>query len=49
MEPNGDNQKFVVDAWCAKKFKLDIPPYLVTAAATVERLGGPKIAKLVVP
>jgi len=49
VEPNGDNQKFVVDAWCAKKFKLDIPSYLVTAAATVERLGGPKIAKLVVP
>lgn len=49
IEPNGDDQKFVVDAWAANKFDLDIPSYLVTAAATVERLGGPKIAKLVVP
>lgn len=49
IEPDHDDQKFVVDAWAAMKFDLDIPSYLVTAAATVERLGGPKIAKLVVP
>mmetsp|Transcript_37197 Transcript_37197/g.83789 ORF Transcript_37197/g.83789 Transcript_37197/m.83789 type:complete len:213 (+) Transcript_37197:225-863(+) len=49
IEPNHDDQKFVVDAWAAMKFDLDVPSYLVTAAATVERLGGPKIAKLVVP
>jgi hypothetical protein len=40
MEPNHDAQRFIVDAWCAGKFNLDVPKYLVTAAATVERLGG---------
>ena len=49
LEPNHDDQRFIVDAWAAGKFNLDIPKYLVTAAATVERLGGPKKAVLIVP
>jgi hypothetical protein len=49
MEPNHDDQRFIVDAWAAGKFNLDVPKYLVTAAATVERLGGPKKAVLIVP
>ena len=48
LEPNHDDQRFVVDAWAAGKFNLDVPKYLVTAAATVERLGGPKKAVLIV-
>jgi len=48
LEPNHDDQRFVVDAWTAGKFDLDVPKYLVTAAATVERLGGPKVAKIIV-
>jgi hypothetical protein len=28
---------------------LDIPKFLIGAAATVEMLGGPKIAKIIVP
>ena len=48
LEPNHDDQRFIVDAWAAGKFNLDIPKYLVTAAATVERLGGPKKAVLIV-
>jgi hypothetical protein len=35
MEPNHDDQRFIVDAWAAGKFNLDVPKYLVTAAATV--------------
>ena len=49
LEPDHDDQRFIVDAWAAGKFNLDVPKYLVTAAATVERLGGPKKAVLVVP
>ena len=49
LEPDHDDQRFIVDAWAAGKFNLDIPKYLVTAAATVERLGGPKKAVLIVP
>ena len=49
LEPNHDDQRFIVDAWAAGKFNLDVPKYLVTAAATVERLGGPKKAVLIVP
>lgn len=48
LEPDHDDQRFIVDAWAAGTFKLDVPKYLVTAAATVERLGGPKIAKIIV-
>ena len=49
LEPDHDDQRFIVDAWAAGKFNLDIPKYLVTAAATVERLGGPKKAVLIIP
>jgi hypothetical protein len=38
-----------IDAWIGGKFNLDIPKFLVGAAATVEMLGGPKIAKIIVP
>ena len=49
IEPNEDDQRFVVDAWIGGKFNLDIPKFLIGAAATVEMLGGPKIAKIIVP
>ena len=49
LEPDHNDQRFIVDAWAAGKFRLDVPKYLVTAAATVERLGGPKKAVLIVP
>lgn len=49
IAPDGDDQAFVVDAWITGKFGLDVPKYLVAAASTVEQLGGPKIAKLIVP
>mmetsp|Transcript_16104 Transcript_16104/g.20038 ORF Transcript_16104/g.20038 Transcript_16104/m.20038 type:complete len:422 (+) Transcript_16104:253-1518(+) len=49
LAPNGDDQAFVVDAWVAGTFDLDIPKYLVAAASTVEQLGGPLSAKLIVP
>jgi len=38
LEPNALDQRFIVDAWAAGKFGLDIPKYCVTAAATVEKL-----------
>lgn len=49
LVPNGDDQRFIVDAWAAVKFNLDVPKYCVTAAATVEMLGGPKEAIVIVP
>jgi hypothetical protein len=49
IEPNENDQRFVVDAWIGGKFNLDIPKFLIGAAATVEMLGGPKIAKIIVP
>ena len=49
IEPNENNQRFVVDAWVGGKFNLDIPRFLVSAAATVEMLGGPKVARIIVP
>lgn len=49
LEPKAGDQRFVVDAWMASKFELDVPKYLVTAASTVEQLNGPKKVKLVVP
>ena len=39
----------VFDGWAAGKFGLDVPKFLVAAAATVEMLGGPKKAKIIVP
>jgi hypothetical protein len=47
LEPNGDNQRFVVDAWMAVKFNLDIVKYLTSAAETVEKLKGPLKAKII--
>ena len=35
IAPNADDQAFVVDAWIAKEFDLDIPKYLGAAASTV--------------
>ena len=51
LEPNADDQRFIVDAWAAGKFNLDVPKFLVTAAATVEKLtkGALKDAILIVP
>ena len=51
LEPDHDDQRFIVDAWAAVKFDLDIPKFLVTAAATVEKLtkGQLKDAILIVP
>ena len=49
IEPKAYDQRFVVDAWIGEKFDLDIPKFLVGAAATVEMLGGPKKAKIIVP
>ena len=48
LEPKADDQRFVVDAWVAGKFDLDIVKYLVCAASTVEQLNGPLKAKLIV-
>ena len=47
MEPDGNDQRFVVDGWVAGKFGLDIPKFLLACAATVEMLGGPKKAKII--
>lgn len=47
LEPKVD-QRFVVDAWIAGEFDLDVPTYLTLAAETVERLNGPKVAQLIV-
>ena len=47
LEPKED-QRFVVDAWIAGVFGLDVPTYLTLAVETVERLNGPKKAQIVV-
>ena len=49
LEPKGDDQRFVVDAWIASKFNLDVPTYLTLGATTVEKLNGPLIAKIIEP
>jgi len=49
LEPNENDQRFVVDGWVGGKFSLDVPKFLVAAAATVEMLGGHKKAIIVVP
>mmetsp|Transcript_21154 Transcript_21154/g.45247 ORF Transcript_21154/g.45247 Transcript_21154/m.45247 type:complete len:235 (-) Transcript_21154:267-971(-) len=49
LEPIEDDQRFIVDGWAAGKFGLDVPKYLLACAATVEMLGGPKKAKLIIP
>lgn len=38
FEPKGDAQRFIVDAWVASKFGLDLVKYLTLAAKTVEEL-----------
>lgn len=48
LEPDENDQRFIVDAWTGGKFELDIVKFLVAAAATVEMLGGPKKAKIIV-
>ncbi len=47
LEPKAE-QRFVVDAWVASEFDLDVGKYLTLAAQTVELLNGPKRAKLIV-
>ena len=46
LEPQED-QRFVVDAWVAGRFALEVPRYLVLAAQTVELLKGPKVARII--
>ena len=48
LEPKSD-QRFVVDAWVASEFNLDVGKYLGLAAQTVELLSGPKKAQIIVP
>ena len=48
LEPIEDDQRFIVDGWAAGKFGLDVPNFLVAAAGTVEMLGGPKKAKIII-
>ena len=38
LEPTPNDQRFVVDAWVAAQFNLDIPTYLTLAVSTVEQL-----------
>ena len=47
LEPDHDDQRFIVDAWAAAKFNLDIPKYLVTAAVTVEKLAKGQLKKAI--
>jgi hypothetical protein len=44
-----DDQSFVVDAWITAMFDLDPGAYLTRAAETVEKLNGPRVAKIIVP
>ena len=48
LEPD-PSQRFVVDAWIADEFELDIGRYLTLAAQTVELLNGPRIARIIAP
>ena len=48
LEPKED-QRFVVDGWVTGAFDLNVGQYLTLAAQTVELLGGPRIARIVVP
>lgn len=49
LDPKENDQRFVVDVWAAGKFGLDLPKFVEAAAKTVEAMGGPKKAKLIVP
>lgn len=46
LEPN--ETRFIVDAWVAGTFNLDLAAYATRAAETVEKLNGPKKAKIIV-
>lgn len=49
FEPKPKDQRFVLDAWIASEFKLDIGRYATIAAETVERLRpAAMVAKIVV-
>lgn len=48
LEPKPD-QRFVVDAWITDTFSLPVGQYLLLAAETVEKLNGPKVARIIVP
>lgn len=49
IEPrDAPNMSFIVDAWIASEFHLDVGRYLGLAAETVMKLNGPKKAKLIV-
>ncbi len=47
LEPRED-QRFVVDAWVVDRLGLDVARYLGLAAQTVELLGGPRVARVIV-
>jgi len=49
LDPIEDDQRFIVDGWTGGKFGLDVPKFLVAAAATVEMLNGPKKATIIIP
>lgn len=49
LEPKADDQRFVVDGWVADTFALDVGTYLTLGAVTVEKLGGPMSAKIIIP
>jgi len=49
LAPNANNQAFVVDAWIVDVFDLDASKYLLSAASTVEQLGGSLDAKIILP
>lgn len=38
LEPAPNDQRFVVDAWIAEQFGLDVPTYLTLGVSTVEQL-----------
>ncbi len=46
FEPRTE-QRFVVDAWLAERFNLDVGRYLILGAQTVELLNGPKVARII--
>ena len=49
LDPKENDERFVVDVWAAGKFGLDLPKFVEATAKTVEAMGGPKKAKLIVP
>ncbi len=49
IEPkDAPNMDFIVDAWIAGEFQLDVGRYLTLAAETVKKLNGPLKAKIIV-